>query len=380
VSVASAVINLVASLHILALSWVEDARSVRPSSLIILYLLLSLLSDLPQARTRWLLGAHLPLAAVFTASVGAKLVLLALESFNKRQYLRSEYRSLPPESTSGILNRSLLWWLNDLFERGYRTLLPFDALYVLDGELTSDALAERVAHAWRHRRTPERRFEYPLTISRALWWPILQIVIPRLFLIGFTFAQPFLITSALNLLLQPATELTRDQGYGLIGATALVYIGLAISMLLFEHRLYRAITMFRGATVLLIHQHTLEIQDGAYDSSAAITLMSTDTDNVIKAIERVNEVWARAIEVAVGIYLLARQLGWPCVVPLIAVLGKPALFIAGRDSTESLLQCPLALLVSYQRGSAAIRRNGSMPSRNGLPLRVRCCQASRASR
>jgi len=108
--------------------------------------------------------------------------------------------------------------------------------------------------------------------------------------------------------------------------------------------------------------------------------MSTDTDNVIKAIERVNEVWARAIEVAVGIYLLARQLGWPCVVPLIAVLGKPALFIAGRDSTESLLQCPLALLVSYQRGSAAIRRNGSMPSRNGLPLRVRCCQASRASR
>jgi ATP-binding cassette subfamily C (CFTR/MRP) protein 1 len=327
VSVAAAVVNLVASLHILALSWAEDARSVRPSSLITVYLLLSLVFDVPQARTRWLLGTHSSLAAVFTASIGAKVVLLALECINKRRYLQSEYRSLPPESTSGILNRSLLWWLNDLFNRGYRTLLPFDALYVLDRELTSDALGEKIARAWAQRRVPERRFEYPLVVCRALWWPILQIIIPRLFLVGFTFAQPFLITSALDLLIQPHNQVTRDQGYGLIGATALVYVGLAVSTLLFEHCLYRAITMFRGATVLLIHQHTLEIRDGAYDASAAITLMSTDTDSVIKATERVNEVWARAIEVAVGIYLLARQLGWPCVVPLVAVLGK-------RDRSE----------------------------------------------
>ena len=63
---------------------------------------------------------------------------------------------------------------------------------------------------------------------KVLKWPLLSVVFPRLCLIAFNFCQPFLITSAINLSDQPNNESTTHNGYGLIGAYALVYIGIAV--------------------------------------------------------------------------------------------------------------------------------------------------------
>lgn len=258
-------------------------------------------------------------------NIGLKLALLTLESWNKRRFIITKQNLLyPPESLSGIINRSLMWWLNQLFQYGYKVLITPDALYTLDKDLSADKLHQKVHLAWECRKVPERRFEYFLTLSRVLWWPFLQAMVPRFFLIGFTFAQPFLITSAVGLL--AATEIddrTADQtGYGLLGAAALIYTGIAFSKLLSAHKLNRTKTMFRGATISLIYSRALDIQDGLYDESASITLMSTDTDRVALAIHNLNEVWARIIEVGIAIFLLARQLGWVAVIPLIIVIRK----------------------------------------------------------
>lgn len=85
--------------------------------------------------------------------------------------------------------------------------------------------------------------------------------------------------------------------------------------------MYRLITQFRGAMVVLIYQHTLGIQDGLYDDSAAVTLMSTDVDNIANILVTLNECWAEVIEVTVGIYLLARQVGWVSIMPIVIVAG-----------------------------------------------------------
>ena len=77
--------------------------------------------------------------------------------------------------------------------------------------------------------------------------------------------------------------------------------------------------MFRGAAVTLIYNRVLSLQPGVYDESAAITLQSTDVDHVADCLQQLNEIWARLVEVTIGIYLLARQLGWVCVMPLVIV-------------------------------------------------------------
>ncbi|KYK57921.1 hypothetical protein DCS_04934 [Drechmeria coniospora] len=319
-SIASAVVNLVVALQIAGLSWMEDARSVRPSTLLSLYLLLTVLLDLPQARTLWLRQTDPFSAPVFSAVVATKVLLLLLENVERRRYLLPGFRALPRESTSGIVNRSLLWWLNGTFRHGFRTLLSFKDLHSLDGQLLSAELAERTGRAWSTRRRPERRLEFPLAVCRATWPHLVAIVFPRFCLIAFTFAQPFLIQRILLLITRPAGDLTDLASYALIAATFLVYVGLAVLGQHYNQKVNRFKTIFRGASVSLIYSEALRTQAGVYDDSAAVTLMSTDVDQITACLTELNECWARAIEVALGLYLLAQQLGYVCVVPVIVVV------------------------------------------------------------
>jgi ATP-binding cassette subfamily C (CFTR/MRP) protein 1 len=322
-SLVSSVLNLVACLQILGLTWIEDAKSVRPSSLLTGYLLLTILFDIAQIRTLWLRHSDMTIAAVFTCSTAIKVLLLILEARQKKNYLKQAYKTLPPESTSGIINRSFLWWINDLFRQGLASVLAVEQLYVLDEKLVSAPLAAQLQDTWEQRQKPERRFEFPWATFRALWRPFVLTIFPRLCLIGFTFAQPFLISRVLTILGGPDGLTDAKSGYALIGATMLIYLGLALSNLHYNQSLYRFMTMFRGATISLIYRHMLTLPAGAHDDSAALTLMNADVDRIILCLVNLNECWARLIEVAVGILLLALQLGWVCIITVVLVLSKP---------------------------------------------------------
>ncbi|KAE8340830.1 hypothetical protein BDV24DRAFT_151712 [Aspergillus arachidicola] len=234
--------------------------------------------------------------------------MVLFESLGKQKYLIGPYQDLPPESTSGIVNRSFMWWLNRLFLRGFRSLLTTEDLDHLDKPLKSAATAPKALRAWALRRRPERRFEFPWQMGRAFKGPLALTILPRLFLIGFTFSQPFLITSILNWL--DNSHSASNHGYGLIGATFVIYLGMALSNLIYDQLLYRFVTMFRGAASSMIYDHALHIPDGTLgDRSATITLMATDVDRIITCLITLNEFWARTIEVGIGIALLALRLG-----------------------------------------------------------------------
>jgi uncharacterized membrane protein YdbT with pleckstrin-like domain len=320
-SVASSAINLVVAMQIMVLSWVEDERSVRPSSVLAIYLLFTLLFDVVQTRTLWLSHRDLLVSILFTTSVAAKTAMVLFESLGKQKHLIGSYQDLPPESTSGIVNRSFMWWLNRLFSTGFRSLLTTEDLDRLDKPLESAETARKALRAWALRRHPERRFEFPLQMGRAFKGPLALMALPRIFLIGFTFSQPFLIAAVLNWL--DNSHSTSKVGYGLIGATILIYLGMALSNLIYDQMLYRLVTMFRGAASSMIYDHALHLPDGTLgDRSATVTLMTTDVDRIIDSLITLNEFWARSIEVGIGIALLALRLGWVCLMPLIIVLSE----------------------------------------------------------
>jgi ATP-binding cassette, subfamily C (CFTR/MRP), member 1 len=164
------------------------------------------------------------------------------------------------------------------------------------------------------------------------------VVPPRVCLISFTWAQPFLISRLISFFEEPETGKTHNIGLGLIASAALIYTGTAvspfpsdlrdltnklqISTVRYMHQLYRTITMLRGALVGIVYSRTLLLQDGVYDESAAVTHMSTDVDRIASSMMNMNEIWARLIEVAIGVWFLERQLGAVSVVPIIVVVGE----------------------------------------------------------
>lgn len=129
---------------------------MRPSSLLTIYLLLSALIDCAQMRTLFILNHPAFIADLFAICLGLKLVMLIVESQENTSCLKSEYKQLPPESKSGIINRSLLWWLNGLFGIGYRAPLTEDNLPELDPGLRAKVVGNQMQNAWERRSTLAR--------------------------------------------------------------------------------------------------------------------------------------------------------------------------------------------------------------------------------
>jgi len=322
ISIATTIVNLLVAIQHFPVTWLENERSIRPASLLSAYLLFSILLDAIQARTLWLQGNSISIAAVFSACIGTKILMLAAETQQKRQYLQTAYKHLPPESLSGIINRSLIWWMNSLVKQGFRSFLVLKDLYGLDHELKSVTIFTQARRFWEKRNIPERRYEFLWAMVTALKWPLIWTIPPRLIMIAFTFAQPLLIRAVLKTVQSPETEANKNMGYALILAAALIYTGLGISRLHYYQSTYRFVTMIRGAAISLIHDRALQMQDGTHDESAAITLMSTDVDRIYLCFTQLNELWAGLIEIVIGIVLLGLQLGWVCVVPLVIVFGE----------------------------------------------------------
>jgi ATP-binding cassette subfamily C (CFTR/MRP) protein 1 len=316
-SIPAAVLSLLVAIAILTLSYIEHIRAIRPSFLLNIYLSCAILSDMVQIRTLYLRDHGSLIASVQVAGLAVKIILLILEAQTKRSYLKLPYSDYPPEAISGIFNRTFFVWINPMFMIGFQKILALEDLYSVDKHLLSEHLRQVIQISWRKYQSSKRHALIRASIH-CLRGPLAATVFPPLCLIGFNYAQPFLIGTIITYV--GKVDRNENYGYGLIAATGLVYLGIAVSTVHYQHCLFRMITMFRGAMVSLIYARTLELQAAVLDDSASLTLMSTDIDRVVFSLEQAMELWARSIEIAIGIWLLERQLGWVCIAPIVVVM------------------------------------------------------------
>lgn len=150
-TLAAALLALAAALGLWILSYVEHTRSIRPSSIINAYLLLTLFFDAAQLRTRWLRGDNLAGNGVVSSILAVKLLVLICEATEKRRLLVAPYVDPSPEATSGLYTRGLFWWLIPLFRLGFRSIVNEDDLFEADGTLLSKSLGIRFRRHWVNR-------------------------------------------------------------------------------------------------------------------------------------------------------------------------------------------------------------------------------------
>lgn len=362
----SSALALLSSICIFALSYVEHGRSPRPSILLSSYLLLSVLFDITMARTFWMArddslaasgsgtsvvvagydlnSAETVFCRLFTCALAFKVVLLILEAIQKKSIFRPEAgwknEDHSPEETSGIFGLSAYTWLNTLFIKGYSSVLTIDDLFALDHTMATTRLEAKLAKYAQDLPPPPKDGEPPLqpdaprslynfggkkhgltrALIKALATEFLLPIGPRLALTGFLFGQPFLINAALTYLELPSDVAPRDHGYGLIGATFIIYVGVGVSTAVYFYFQERAMFMVRGALAGAIYCKTTEQRLDAADDAAAITLMSTDVERIRMGLLNINEYWANLIQVTLASWLLERELGAAFVAPLIVIV------------------------------------------------------------
>jgi ATP-binding cassette, subfamily C (CFTR/MRP), member 1 len=331
-TVACATVTFAASLGATMLSSLEHSRTYRPSFLLCIYLYLSLLLDLPRLRTLWMLGAKSNMIPVlFTVSFGMRVVLALLESLHKRNLLIPPHNAASHEKTRGPISTASFAWLFPLLFSGYTKVLRHEELYPLDDWLFSRPLHETLLAAWRklpNRAAPGTLLSTMISVYSGAFW---SAAIPRLICIGFTYSQPFLIQTAVEYASTPAGQPWNNYGYGLIGAFFLVYTGMAIATAQYSWHLRRWISIARAGLVGLIASETLEMDINApgANPTAALALASGDTDIAQQGMYQLHEIWASLVEIAVADYLIYRQMGAACAMPIAVAIGesKPSSYL-----------------------------------------------------
>lgn len=100
---------------------------------------------------------------------------------------------------------------------------------------------------------------------------------------------------------------------------AFVYMGLAVSASIYQHRINQLQMMFRGGLTSLIHHQSLNIPVTRSEDSEALTLVGSDVDSIESAGEIFHETWAQLLEVVVGTVMLAARVRWLAFLPLIII-------------------------------------------------------------
>lgn len=228
VLLASAILDLVSALVIVVLVDLEHFRSLRPSFLASAYLFTTLLLDLARVRTAWLVPGHQAYSACLSASLAVKAILLALNNIEKRKWFMQNEKYHSIESVSGPFSRGLFTWLNSLLWKGHSVLLTEEGLPKVNEKILSSEVATRFTHSWMG-CSQSGQNALLLAVIKCLRWEMATIAFPRLCVVGFSIAQPFLIGKFVTVL-QETTPLSQDMGYGLIAATAIVFTGVAVSL------------------------------------------------------------------------------------------------------------------------------------------------------
>lgn len=90
----------------------------------------------------------------------------------------------------------------------------------------------------------------------------------------------------------------------------------------------------------IVYEHMLTLREADHKNISALTLMSTDVDRIATCLVDIHETWARFVEVGIAIFLLARQIGWICVKPVVIVACKYIRHKAASKFSLIAMKCP----------------------------------------
>ncbi|KAI0170239.1 ABC transporter [Pestalotiopsis sp. NC0098] len=307
-SVAADVLSMIGTTGMVLLSYVDHQRSLRPSTLLSLYLSVLVILAIARVRTLWLMGDSTGEAGSLTATLALTITALLLESTEKKSILSEEKRTGAPEEYSGFWTRTAFAWLAATFWAGYSKVINQKDLPKIDSRLQSHILHDH------HARHSLLRACFRENLSS-----FLSGIPPRLCRSVFFFSQPMLI----NVTVSYVGEGAPDPSYGraLIGAWALVFLGIACTTALGSYQTTRFVTRLKGGLIGLIYQETMKARTVDLGPTTAVAVMGTDVERIGQNFQSIHEMWASIIEVAVAIWLLEQQIFLACLAPVAVIIN-----------------------------------------------------------
>jgi hypothetical protein len=325
----------------------ERRKTARGTAWLPVWLFASCLFDASRVRTFSRVPAieSSPLFALAIVGLICKAGMLAAENTSgvpvrlptalPAASLTSPQRDGTAESRASFLSQLLFLWLWPTIWRGFRAPLQLSDLDDLSFDFKGSLLGRRIASVWQpgtshgatqRRRswrpwpsektsapqdfemdeheadTPELRSNASIDPPRGLLWvcvlsfpgAVLAPAVPRLIMVAATLAQPYLVSATLTFaesFQEGAVPQSTSNGWGLVGAYALVFTVLAFSTGQYYWLCAKAIVKLRGGLIELLYAKSLKLHVEAAKRSgggAAANLISVDLERFVKIVDPVH--------------------------------------------------------------------------------------------
>jgi ATP-binding cassette subfamily C (CFTR/MRP) protein 1 len=150
-SLAAAALALMDSMVLVSLIHSEHIRSVRPSTIALIWLFASSLFGFVQIRTLFILSGNKAVAISTTISVPLKVILILLELTRKKGSLKDATFKASEEELSSTFGRDFFWWLTSLLRRGYSSIIAVSDLDEVEHSVSSAKVHQDFVQTWERR-------------------------------------------------------------------------------------------------------------------------------------------------------------------------------------------------------------------------------------
>jgi ATP-binding cassette subfamily C (CFTR/MRP) protein 1 len=191
----------------------------------VIYFSASSILNLPRLHSLWLIESTSACRGLWTSITIFTVFALFTESASKANIVRSSYH-ITKEQLCNLWGRSFFTWLFPFFQLGYSKIITLDDIPSVDDELTGEVSQDKLQASWKVTQGKHRLLKACL---HAFLRSFLSGIPPRLALLGFTFAQPFLITATIDYMSSEQTEDSKKYGQALVGAYVVTYAGITVS-------------------------------------------------------------------------------------------------------------------------------------------------------
>lgn len=318
---ASTTLDAISALCAVFLSYLEHSHSRRPSILLSAYLTVKTFLDVAQSRTLWLASQSShdrAFSKLFMAATTINGLMIVLESVRKSRWVRWDTTDRSPEETLGVFELAASTWMVRLLQTGRKKILAMEDLDALDHRISAEVLHSHVANL----RVPEfsgKNNALLKALCRTLAVPLLMPVIPFLLQVTLGLCQPLLVQSLLRYLENPPSN-PQNTGYGLIGATVILYLTGPLTTSLGQYYESRFLFMMRSVLVDSVYRKALRVKSTASDDAKALTLMGADVERIRFGLTGIHSLWSVPLQVAVSCWLLYRQLGPAFAAPIVLII------------------------------------------------------------
>lgn len=309
------VVTVSATLLLAPLSFLEHKRTIAPSILIGLFLWTSVIQGAVEAVQ--LLAANQDASGleltrqnyVSLASTVVQLALAVVEELPKGGLIAKDDIQVASEATVGLIGWISFSWLNSLLWKGYKGKLGLNTLDSIDDAFESRRLLAQIRLARDQQRNEAKEFSLLWALWSAFKVTILWTMVPRLFQTVFQFAQPLLISALINFIDPNSEATTAISGTQLVCFAGVTYLGVTISTAMYNHLRNRFLVILRGGLIAALIEKSFVQNLFTTSEDTAVTLMSADIEGLTSGVQEIHEVWGCAVDLAISMYLLYREIG-----------------------------------------------------------------------